>query len=336
MRIVFLNTMERRQQNRPELADTAQVWIGEEGGLWRIGWDEEGAAGGKGQLWYEGGSWSDMLSHYRYQLAAKLSDGFRPVISGIFHEDEGIRGTSAQKLYCYSELNGSEEIYLELSAWRRRKAAAAGKAPYLVASNRLLRLISAFLPKTKEELTQLPGLGEVKAAEYGEEMLAVTAAYERDWHFPLDWVEQELDEETFRSWTYRQKEARYKAEIERSAMRKRLLEGIGEGYSLEQIQESTGLSRREAIEQLEQLEKEGYDTQELVERELSGLPDLEQSAIREAYLALGDALLKPVMQQVYGSEAMQQGGPDLERRYEWLRLMRIRHRREAQSKVQSA
>ncbi|GGA38305.1 HRDC domain-containing protein [Paenibacillus physcomitrellae] len=329
MRIVFLNSMERRLQERAGHADLAQVWIGEEGGVWRIGWDEEGAAGTKGQIWFEGESWSDMLSHYRYQLAVKLADGFRPVISGIFHEEEGHRGMWTQKLYCYSELNGSEEVYAELSAWRRQKAAAAGKAPYLIASNRLLRLISAFLPQTEEELTQLPGVGEVKAAEYGEEIVAITARIERNWQFPLDWVEQELDEEIFRSWMYKQKESRFKAEIERSSLRKQLLEAIREGQSLERIQDFTGLSRREAIEQLEQLEKEGYDTEALVERELTGLPQEEQTAIWNAYLELGDALLKPVLHKVYGADTMQPGSGELERRYEWLRLMRIRYRREA-------
>ncbi|ANS73646.1 helicase [Paenibacillus yonginensis] len=340
MRIVFLNSMERRLQERAGHADLAQVWIGEEGGVWRIGWDEEGSAGTKGQIWFEGESWSEMLSHYRYQLAVKLADGFRPVISGIFHEEEGSRGMSTQKLYCYSEFNGNEELYAGLSAWRRQKAAAAGKAPYLIASNRLLRLISAFVPKSLEELTQLPGVGEVKAAEYGEEMLAITAQVERDWHFPLDWVEQELDEELFRSWTYKQKETRFKAEIERSSLRRQLLAAIREGRNLEQIQEAAGLSRREAIEQLEQLEKEGYDTEALVEQELTGLAQEEQTAIWNAYLELGDVLLKPVMQKVYGADTVQSGNGELERRYEWLRLIRLRYRRaakgEAAGKPQSA
>jgi hypothetical protein len=196
--------------------------------------------------------------------------------------------------------------------------------------------VSTFLPYTKEELTLLPGFGAVKAGEYGAEILEVTSLTERNWQFPLDWVEEELDEELFRSWTYKQKEARFKAEMERSAQRKQLLAGIRMGQSLAMLQEATGLSRRETVEQLEQLEKEGYDMEPLIALELQAVPEREQIAIWEAYHELGDALLKPVLQKVYGAEALQQSSSELERLYEWLRLIRIRYRKEQKRDSRSA
>ena len=59
------------------------------------------------------------------------------------------------------------------------KAASDRKAPYFVATNRLLRLISAFVPHTMDELMQLPGVGESKAAEYGLEWLEMMSGIEQ-------------------------------------------------------------------------------------------------------------------------------------------------------------
>nr|WP_223067898.1 HRDC domain-containing protein [Paenibacillus caui] len=334
MRIVFLNSLEKR--SRGEQLCTAQVWIGEEQGIWRIGWDEIPENGETGHLWYEGDSWSEMLHIYRYQLAVKLGDGYRPVIEGVFHENEDMRGSLTQKLICYSELKADEELYNQLCAWRRKRAAAERKAPYLIASNRLLKLVSTFIPKNKEELIQLPGVGEGKAGEYGDDLLAMTAEVHRDLDFPLDWVQQELDEEVFRSWIYRQKEARFKAEMEKFSLRRVLLSAIKDGLSLEQIKETSGLGRREAIEFLEQLEKEGYDTDKLLALELAEMPEAEQSAVWDAYREMGDAFLKPVLQRVYGSESGLPGNEELERRYEQLRMIRIRYRRSNQGRSQSA
>lgn len=176
MRIVFLNSLEKRSSNA--VSGGAQVWIGEEEGLWRMGWNETTAEGEQETIWYEGGSWSEMLHVYRHRLVVKLGEGYRPVIEGIWDEREEFqgRGMAAQKLICYSELHGNEEFYNELCAWRRKKASADRKAPYMIASNRLLRLISVFKPWTTEELLQLPGVGESKAAEYGPELLEMAQA----------------------------------------------------------------------------------------------------------------------------------------------------------------
>ncbi|MNJ57692.1 hypothetical protein D3C77_532920 [compost metagenome] len=85
------------------------------------------------------------------------------------------------------------------------------------------------------------------------------------------------------------------------------------------------MDRREVIELLEELEKDGYSTEDLVKNELQGMPDQEQAAVLQAYEEMGDTFLKPVFQRVYGQEAAD--GADRELRYERLRLMRIRFRR---------
>ncbi|MGG3454855.1 HRDC domain-containing protein [Paenibacillus rhizolycopersici] len=329
MRIVFLNSLEKKDSGA--MIQGAQVWIGEEEGIWRMGWNELLADGQSEDLWYEGSSWSEMLHVYRHRLAAKLGEGFRPVMEGIWDEKEGLtgRGMAAQKLFCYSELNGNEPVYNELTAWRRKKASAERKAPYLIASNRLLRMISVFLPQTADELLQLPGVGENKAGEYGAELLEITKAVERKRTFPLDWVEQEIDGEVFRTWLYKQKEVKYRAEMEKFSIRRAALEALADGLKVEDICMRTGIERRDAVELLENLEKEGYNTDDLVSAELEEMSEAEQQAVWHAYEELGDALLKPVLHKVYGTEAAE--GSSLDTLYERLRLIRIRYRRQRES-----
>jgi len=106
-----------------------------------------------------------------------------------------------------------------------------------------------------------------------------------------------------------------------------MLSGIAEGASLMQLKERTAMSRRELLEQLEELEKDGYDTDALIQLELNAVPEEEQKSIWKAFEELGDTFLKPVLQRVYGQEA--DGTSTTEQLYERLRLIRIRYRRSA-------
>ncbi|MWV44154.1 helicase [Paenibacillus sp. HJL G12] len=331
MQNVFMNRLVKENVNGG--SSIAEVWICEAAGTWQLGWrDVNDSSRAEDSIWYEGGSWNEMLYIYRHGLAVKLGEGYRPLIDGIFHDEEEHKARSqpVQKLYCYSELNYNEELYNELCAWRRKKAAVERKAPYFIATNRLLRLISAFVPLTVDELLQLPGVGENKAAEYGTELLELTANRERDRGFPLDWVQELLDEQTYESWVYKQKELKYKQDLDKYRIKQMLLRGIVEGKRLEQMEQESGLGRRELVESLEQLEKEGYDVELLIAGELQEMPKAEQEDVWNAFEELGDALLKPVLQRVYGQEGA--AGPVMELRYERLRLIRMRFRREAESR----
>ncbi|MGE7827132.1 HRDC domain-containing protein [Paenibacillus sp. NPDC093718] len=338
MQIVFMNQMSGADESGH--LRSAQVWIGEEEGGWRLGWRNMEADGEVfDDEWYEGNSWNELLYVYRHQLAKKLGEGFRPLVEGVFHEpgETGGKNLGVQKLQCYSELYGSEELYTELCAWRRRKAASGRKAPYFIASNRVLRMISAFIPQNEEELLQLPGIGISKSSEHGAEWLEITTGIERTTTFPLDWVDKELQEEVFLSWLYKQKEQRYKQELDRFRIRRTMLLGIAEGASLTQLEERTSLSRRDLVEELEGLEKEGYDTEQLLEVELNTMTATEQATVWKAFEELGDTFLKPVLQRVYGEGQARNGEIDeiggTEKLYERLRLIRIRFRREEPGKA---
>lgn len=215
--------------------------------------------------------------------------------------------------------------------WRRSRASSERKAPYILASNRLLRLISTFLPHTPEELLQIPGVGEGKVAQYGTDWLAITSTAAREHSFPLNWVHQEIEEDSFVSWLYKQKEVKYKKQLERLRLRRILLQGIENGLGLEQLKVNSGVNRRELIEAVEELEREGYCVEKLIEVELENMPQNEQEAIWNAYLEAGDLFLKPVLHMVYGEDFSAAEG--LDSYYERLRLIRIRFRREQAPKV---
>lgn len=332
MAIVFLNRMEIEREQE---VGAAQVWIEEADGLWSSGWSELDAFEETDrEIWYEGSVWNEMLAVYRHQLAAKLAEGYRPVIRDTFQEflESGQRGRYTQKLVCYSELNADEELYKRLAVWRRAKATEEHRAPYLIATNRALRLVSTFLPQTIDELRELPGIGENTVQRYGEDLIVQTAGMERKHVFPLDWVERRLDEETFEAWTYKNKERKFKREAERVKATRMLLQastgGEEEIVSLTQISQESGLERRELIEMMESLEKNGDNLDAIIAHELRLMPEQQQLAVRQAYAETGDTFLKPVLKKVYGEELPSEPGLDI--LYEQLRMIRIRCRREAE------
>ncbi len=337
MTIVFLNRMEIEREQE---VGAAQVWIEEEGGLWTCGWSEETAYGqeesAQRESWYEGDVWNEMLAVYRHKLAAKLAEGYRPIIRDTFQEflEAGQRGRYTQKLICYSELHTDEELYKQLAAWRRVRATEEHRAPYLIATNRALRLIGTFLPQTLDELRELPGIGENTVNRYGEAFLEHTQKIERTHSFPLDWVERRLDEEEFEAWSYKGKERKFKREAERVRATRLLLESTRAGspcVSLTQISQDSGLERRELIEMMESLEKDGYDLEAVIEHEVQLVPEDQRAAVEQAYAELGDSFLKPVLKKVYGEEPPSEPGLDI--LYEQLRLLRIRYRRETERRA---
>lgn len=63
--------------------------------------------------------------------------------------------------------DASQERFEALRALRRELAAERGRPAYLVCSNRALEAMAVALPRTLEELKEMPGIGEKKAEEFG-------------------------------------------------------------------------------------------------------------------------------------------------------------------------
>ena len=237
MNIVFLNTLEKEAGDHR--VTSAQVSIGEEQGIWNVFWNEPDTAGKIQQdQWYQGMSWDEMLSAFRQGLRDKVRSGFRPLVNTDLESAQGLSGKArmTQMLTYYCEENPSEEVYETLRAWRREQAAREGKAPYILATNRVLRMISVFLPQSKEELQQIPGFGEQKTAMYAADVLNLTAEYTRSNGFPLDWVAKSVDTVKFEAWLLAQKEQKLRTELDREVSKRKLLEIVAGGGSLADLQ----------------------------------------------------------------------------------------------------
>jgi DNA helicase-2/ATP-dependent DNA helicase PcrA len=62
-----------------------------------------------------------------------------------------------------------------LRAWRSAAARAAGVPPRVVFADRTLELLAASRPTSAADLRDLPGMGPLKAARYGDDLLALLA-----------------------------------------------------------------------------------------------------------------------------------------------------------------
>lgn len=65
------------------------------------------------------------------------------------------------------------ELYHKLVRWRSRKAEEEGVPAYVVLGNKSLVALANECPSTKEDLLTIPGIGRMKAASYGTELLAI-------------------------------------------------------------------------------------------------------------------------------------------------------------------
>lgn len=326
MNIVFLNRFERTVAGREE---PAHVFIGELQGLWSAGWRPDGAEeDAAGNLWYEGMSWEELLASFRHGVAGKMREGFRPLLDGMLEETPfwNRRPALPQLLQCYADMQQAEETVEKLRLWRRAKASEEKRSAYLIATNRELQLLAVYVPRTIDELLEIPGFGTAKANKYGEALFAVMKDAPRQHKFPLDgWVPQAVSADQLSLWLFANKEEKYGKTLTAVKEKRSLLLGIRDGRSLEQLEGELNCPRRALVERIERLDEEGYDVLPIVEQELSGVPSEEIGQIESALGELGDRYLKPLLRKVYGeSKANDQ---ETERQYEKLRMARIRFRR---------
>lgn len=333
MNLVFMNTMEKKAGDDRVLS--AQVVIGEGKGIWHALWSETSEDGYDRQdNWYEGPHWGELITVFRENLFLKLKEGFVPLVTMPWEDPLngiGKRGRWNAILQCYCESRADEKVMDELRKWRRDKAASLAKAPYMVATNRMLQMVAVFLPQSMEELKQIPGFGHDKSSKYGDEIFTITRKVERKTDFPLDWVEQEMDPAVFRQWVIDQQERKIRSEQEKNAQRRKLLEAIWQGEALDQIAKQTSLPRRDLVLMIESMDQEGYDVSPIIDKELELISKEEKEQALLQFEQQGDRFLKPIFQAIYAGSELKNSESD--RVYQWLRLLRIQYRksRSAQS-----
>lgn len=322
MNLVFMNRLEKKADDRLQ---SGRVSIGEEQGVWHVVWEEPR---GDGKLepffWYEGSRWDDMLVAFRLGLQHKRREGYVPLIDDVGGGAASPRSARIPALQFYGEAHRREELFQELRKWRFEKSNRDGKTPFILATNRTLEMISAFVPHTPEELKQIPGMSGNKIADFGEDILQLTRAHEQPRPFPLDWVETEVAPLDLAQWQNAQQEAKVRAAVQKQAGKRKLLEGISQGQDLGRLEKELGLPRRDLLNWVEELDKEGYDVEPLLETELSAVGEAERLAAEQAMREEGTRYLKPIFNRVYDKDKLTSA--DANTAYEWLRLLRIRVR----------
>jgi hypothetical protein len=278
--------------------------------------------------WFEGTQWDVMLQIFRERLQEKIIEGYVPLLEGYGEGEQWIssRSRETQMLYHYSELHRNDEVYNVLRLWRKEESSKDGRAAFIVASNRILDMISAFLPHSVEELKQIPGLGESRIGTYGEAIIAITKEFARDTRFPLNWVNERIDMQQFEMWLGEQRRLRQETAEVKLAGKRKLLEAIAQGGDLSALEKQLSMRRRDVLQAVEDLAKEGYDVDTLVELELVSVDHEEQKQVQELFVELGDKYLKPVLFKLYNEEQLKE--KDVNKTYEWMRLVRLKHRKQ--------
>jgi hypothetical protein len=328
MNLIFVNTFEKKTEgNRVQ---TAQVSISEHQGAWQVCWTEPNEGGKPAtQIWFDGLPWTEMLDAFRSGVKAKTAEGFIPLIED-YDGREGSRMQGSRRtlvMSFFADTHGNEDALQALRLWRRQQARQEGKAAYIVATNRLLQMLAAFIPHTSEELAQIPGMGENRQKSYGKAILDITRTVPKTVEYPLDWVEAGIDEAKFREWVAAQEYRRVKQEQDRLEIKKRLLEAITQGSGLSSLAESTRMNRRDIVLAVEEFGQEGYDVSAWVDEELQSVSNEELLEADRLFQELGDRYLKPVATRMIGKEEREP--KEIERLYEWLRLYRMKYRRQA-------
>jgi len=80
-----------------------------------------------------------------------------------------------------AELSAAEgELYERLRAWRKTKSESVGVPAFRVLSNRQLAAIARSRPRDADALAQVPGIGALRAENYGADVLAMVASNRRE------------------------------------------------------------------------------------------------------------------------------------------------------------
>ncbi|MFD0671586.1 HRDC domain-containing protein [Cohnella sp. GCM10027633] len=334
MNIVFLNQFERMVAGG-QREERAHVFIGEQQGVWSAGWrTDEPEGDAADDPWYEGMSWEELLASFRHGVAGKMRQGFRPLLDGMLEETPfwDRRPALPQQLQCYADMQQAEETVEKLRQWRRAKASEEKKSAYLIATNRELQLLAVFVPRTIDELLEIPGFGKAKTEKYGDGLIAALKDAPREHRFPLDgWVPQAVSAEQLSVWLFTNKEGKYGKTLTAVREKRSLLLGIRDGRTLEQLEGELSCPRRSLVERIERLDEEGYDVLPIVDQELSTVSAEEIGQIESALGELGDRYLKPLLRKVYGDAKT--NDQETERHYERLRMARIRFRRATRTAI---
>lgn len=105
-----------------------------------------------------------LLKQQSYELASQTEE---------YEETVDEQGDKAQK----DEQPMDTELFELLKLWRRERAKRDDVAPFIVAHDSLLKLLSIKKPANRKKLMSIKGMGPKKAETYGDEILEVIASH---------------------------------------------------------------------------------------------------------------------------------------------------------------
>ncbi|MBD8499827.1 HRDC domain-containing protein [Paenibacillus arenosi] len=340
MIIVWMSRLERAEVSGQ--VRSGLVTVGEEEGKWLVLWEQDGdwdhQTEDANSTWYEGDIWAEMCAALRRGVASLMRKGYEPTLGFTPDTQQHERRMKERNewIHCFGDLHVDEELYQKLVQWRKEVASSIRRAPYWITTNRMLRLVSAFVPQTVEELKQLPGFGEAKVHTYGEAIIAITAPIPRRTTFPLDWVSAAVGPAAFLQWVYQQEEQKMSGEFNRLVDKRTLIEAVQQKLEPEVIMERLNVDRRELLVRIEALSEEGYDMMSYAEHVLSEIDTEMRTRIGDSLQQLGMDYLKPIYIQTFGQEALKDASAIIQRRYEYIRLVRMQIRNSSRTEQGSA
>ncbi|NBI30274.1 HRDC domain-containing protein [Chengkuizengella marina] len=201
--LVYMNTLKKESDDKNE-SNVVQVHLFELESFWQMKVINENVETVK-DLTIEEKSLEVILVQLRLKFKQYIREGYLPLYADHFNHSKSLssKNKRTQLLYFYSEQMGNHELFEQLRGWRRQESDKLEKPPYIIASNRVLKMLSTFIPKTKEELLQIPGLATAKVDQFGDSILNITNQFERVTKFPLMWVEEQINVPQFDDWFYK-------------------------------------------------------------------------------------------------------------------------------------
>ena len=201
-----------------------------------------------------------------------------------------------------------ERLFEELRILRRRLADARNVPPFVVFGDIALRHMASAIPQTLDQFARIPGVGEVKLQQYGQDFVDVIRAYAEAKGLPPVTYDALVRWEPGGDVPEREPPARGRGNT--MDVTKELL---SQGFTISQIAQERGLAETTVVGHLERI---SYQGETLHISHL--LPTQEKLVdIEHAFRTCGSAFLKPVWEFL---------GPDFS--YEEIRLARLVLRQE--------
>ncbi|URN92844.1 MAG: DNA helicase RecQ [Candidatus Pristimantibacillus lignocellulolyticus] len=221
-----------------------------------------------------------VLSDGQYPVV-NVTERALPVLNGSEEVWQRRRGKVKQLLANSSQ--DASPIFEKLKAWRKIQSTTENIPPFMIFSDATLRLIAEAQPKNIEQLLEVKGIGQAKAAKYGEAVMAEYAKEDAEVVEELDLAELAMQHQ--------------RASRQSSTESSHLIsyENYVAGNSIEQIASERQLSQQTVEKHILRAAEEGHplDWESLLSAEdealiMAVLPEVDASLLRNIKEALPD------------------------------------------------